>query len=304
MLPLITGEMETNLRGRGSDLYRIRDYEPEDSARHVDWKATAKSGELKVREYTREDERSLCIVFDNPAPGVLDTAHYERAINLAASIAWHFFQDNTELRFAAPELSPDADVYAFLEYLALVAPRPHAESDDFLSTLAGIGTVQHHHHGVPARHDSHPALAIFLGVIRAGTNLAHLFVSGFQRRMGLRAAAVSSRRERRVECGALRDEVGRVDGLLRDGLHGIDEAVEFFQRLALGGLDHERAGDDHGEADGVGMEAVVDEALGDVSGLDAELGLELVAEDDLVHGGRVRREGRRCLRVFCAGSWR
>ena len=57
VLPMITGELETNQRGRGSDLYRIRDYEPEDSARHVDWKATAKSGELKVREYTREDER-------------------------------------------------------------------------------------------------------------------------------------------------------------------------------------------------------------------------------------------------------
>jgi uncharacterized protein (DUF58 family) len=130
VLPLITGEMETDLRGRGSDLYRIRDYEPEDSSRHVDWKATAKSGELKVREFTREDERSLCIIFDNPAPGVLDEEHYERAVNTAASMAWHFFQENTELRFAAPELLPGADVYAFLEYLALAAPRA---SDAFLA---------------------------------------------------------------------------------------------------------------------------------------------------------------------------
>jgi uncharacterized protein (DUF58 family) len=136
VLPIITGELETNQRGRGSDLYRIRDYEPGDSARHVDWKATAKSGELKVREYTREDDRSLCIIFDNPAPGALDGPQYERAINLAASIAWHFFQENTELRFAAPELSAGADVYAFLEYLALAAPRAEEE---FLSTLADTG---------------------------------------------------------------------------------------------------------------------------------------------------------------------
>src|SRR6202008_1191511 len=59
MLPLITGEFETFSRGRGSDLYRIREYMPEDSARHVDWKATAKSGSLKVREFSREDERKL-----------------------------------------------------------------------------------------------------------------------------------------------------------------------------------------------------------------------------------------------------
>jgi uncharacterized protein (DUF58 family) len=132
VLPMISGELETNQRGRGSDLYRIRDYGPEDSARHVDWKATAKSGELKVREYTREDERRVCIAFDNPAEGVLDDAHYERAINLAASIAWHLFQENTELSFAAPTLAGTPDVYGFLEYLSTVRPLAGIE---FLHTL-------------------------------------------------------------------------------------------------------------------------------------------------------------------------
>jgi len=136
VLPMITGELETNQRGRGSDLYSIRDYAPEDSARHVDWKATAKSRELKVREYNREDERRVCIVFDNPAPGVLDGPHYERAINLAASIAWHFFQQDTELSFAAPILAEGQDVYGFLEYLALAEPRMDG---DVLSTLPGSG---------------------------------------------------------------------------------------------------------------------------------------------------------------------
>ncbi len=136
VLPMITGELETNQRGRGSDLYRIRDYEPEDSARHVDWKATAKSGELKVREYTREDERRVCIIFDNPPPGVLDDKHYEHAINLAASLAWHFFEENADLSFAAPSLCDDADVYAFLEYLALAEPCPDT---DFLAMLGASG---------------------------------------------------------------------------------------------------------------------------------------------------------------------
>ncbi len=136
VLPMITGELETNQRGRGSDLYRIRDYEPEDSARHVDWKATAKSAVLKVREYTREDERRARIVFDNPAHGALDAPHYERAINLAASIAWHFFQENTELTFAAPSLAGEPDVYDFLEFLALAVPSPEA---GYLATLADSG---------------------------------------------------------------------------------------------------------------------------------------------------------------------
>ena len=69
MLPLITGEFENHIRGRGHDLYRIRDYQPEDSARHVDWKSSAKTGVLKIREFAREDEHRLRIVFDNASPG-------------------------------------------------------------------------------------------------------------------------------------------------------------------------------------------------------------------------------------------
>jgi uncharacterized protein (DUF58 family) len=123
VLPMVTGEFETFVRGRGYDLYRIREYMPEDSARHVDWKATARTGNLKVREFSREDERKLRIVFDNPAPGVLEPATYERAVRVAASLAWHFHHEDVEVSFVAPGLEPTADVFDFLRYLALVEPQ-------------------------------------------------------------------------------------------------------------------------------------------------------------------------------------
>jgi uncharacterized protein (DUF58 family) len=123
ILPMITGEFESFVRGRGYDLHRIREYMPEDSARHVDWKATAKSGSLKVREFSREDERRLQLVFDNPAPGVLTAEAYERAVALAASLAWHFTLENADLSFLAPGYEGSPDVYAFLSYLALVQPQ-------------------------------------------------------------------------------------------------------------------------------------------------------------------------------------
>ena len=122
ILPMITGEFEAFIRGRGHDLYRIREHMPEDSARHVDWKATAKSMSLKVREFTREDERKLRIVFDNPAPGAVPEAEYEKAIQLAASLGWHFADEPTELSFAAPGYGGSDDIYEFLRYLALVQP--------------------------------------------------------------------------------------------------------------------------------------------------------------------------------------
>jgi uncharacterized protein (DUF58 family) len=127
ILPLVRGEWESFVRGRGSDLYRIREYMPEDSARHVDWKATAKSGSLKVREFSREDERKLCIVFDNPAAGLISAAAYERAVNLAASLAWHFSSQAAEVSFVVPGHGRSTDLHEFLGRLAVIEPKPEKE---------------------------------------------------------------------------------------------------------------------------------------------------------------------------------
>jgi len=122
ILPLVRGEWESFVRGRGSDLYRIREYMPEDSARHVDWKATAKSGSLKVREFAREDERRLCIVFDNPEPGLISERAYEKAVDLAASLAWHFSEQDAEVSFAVHGHPRTRDLHEFLAWLAVIEP--------------------------------------------------------------------------------------------------------------------------------------------------------------------------------------
>jgi uncharacterized protein (DUF58 family) len=123
VLPMVTGEFESFVAGRGYDLHRIREYMPDDSARHVDWKATARTGTLKVREYSREDERKLRIIFDNPSPGALHPDAYEQVVRVAASLAWHFHHEDVEVSFVAADLEPTGDVFAFLRYLALVGPR-------------------------------------------------------------------------------------------------------------------------------------------------------------------------------------
>ncbi len=134
ILPLITGEFESFVRGRGYDLYRIRDYMPEDSARHVDWKSTAKSGSPKVREFTREDERKLRLVFDNPPRGAVSEARYESAVGLAASLAWHFSaEEDTDAAFCSQEYNGGSDLYSFLRFLALLEPA--AQTSSIIDTL-------------------------------------------------------------------------------------------------------------------------------------------------------------------------
>ena len=141
VLPMMTGEIEAFVRGRGYDLYRIREYMPEDSARHVDWKATAKSGSLKVREFSREDERKLRLVLDNPGPGVLTSEAYEHAVELAASLAWHFSSEDADLSFAAQGYQGGTDIYRFLTYLALLEPQNQPSLIDTLPVTGDYNIV-------------------------------------------------------------------------------------------------------------------------------------------------------------------
>lgn len=63
-LPFETGKRVLPKKGAGQDLLSLRDYQPQDDLRHVDWKATARSRRMVVREYAAEDERRVTVIFD------------------------------------------------------------------------------------------------------------------------------------------------------------------------------------------------------------------------------------------------
>jgi uncharacterized protein (DUF58 family) len=145
VLPLVSGELESYQRGRGNDLYAIRDYQFNDSARHVDWKASARTGALQVKEYAREDERRVMLVFDpyiGPQPGTDAEASekFERAVTLCAGLAWHFYEINSVIEFrsagfATPRMSAGEIIYDILRYLASVTPLKPQPGKSFLDTL-------------------------------------------------------------------------------------------------------------------------------------------------------------------------
>ena len=70
ILPGLQGVMESLNKGRGQDLYALRDYLPTDSARHVHWKASARLGSLMVREFTREEDCRVLLVLDPHLPSL------------------------------------------------------------------------------------------------------------------------------------------------------------------------------------------------------------------------------------------
>jgi Protein of unknown function DUF58 len=145
VLPLVSGELESYQRGRGNDLYAIRDYQFNDSARHVDWKASARTGALQVKEYAREDERRVMLVFD-PYVGTQGTEaqvaeQFERAVTLCAGLAWHFYEISSVIEFrsagfATPRMGAGEIIYDILRYLASVTPLKQQPGKSFLDTLA------------------------------------------------------------------------------------------------------------------------------------------------------------------------
>jgi uncharacterized protein (DUF58 family) len=154
LLPLLSGEMSSFFRGRGVELHSLREYVRSDSARAVDWKVSAKTSRLMVREFAREDERRVMIVLDpfigQPNAGAngmrsaadrdAGSERFERAVSLAACIAWHFNEINSVMQFrthafATPMAPASEIVYDALRTLALIEPNHSAGSGSFVDDL-------------------------------------------------------------------------------------------------------------------------------------------------------------------------
>lgn len=133
----IAGEIETHYRGLGKDFYRIRPYEAFESARHVDWKASAHVSSLQVREFAREQEQTVEIYLDREIPSHFDT-WFEHAINCCAFLAWRLSSHGASILFRSQGFDfrqpEDGDIYTILKYLALVYPQgahePQAPLDE------------------------------------------------------------------------------------------------------------------------------------------------------------------------------
>jgi len=149
----LQGAMESTTKGRGQDLYALREYVPHDSVRHVHWKASARTGSLMVREFTREDDCRILLVLDPFLPeeefsrmkrdGEAINEHFERTVALCASLAWHFYEKNSLMQFRTAEaetpLAPaDELIFAILRHLALAQPLPPDPDQKLMADLAAL----------------------------------------------------------------------------------------------------------------------------------------------------------------------
>lgn len=156
LLPMYAGRIPALRRGPGHDLFSLRDYQPQDDLRHIDWKATARSRRLTVREFTSEDERRVTIVLDTRLPGETTDElqqRFERGVVQTASLLKHFIDERAEVRLmlgdeVGPFGSGMEQLYRCLRRLALVTPvegaPPEAlEIDAATKTSVARDVVEH-----------------------------------------------------------------------------------------------------------------------------------------------------------------
>lgn len=165
-LPLETGKFVTQKKGLGQDLLSLRDYQPMDDLRHVDWKATARSRRLIVREFSAEDDKRITVFFDTrfrreaeekpmtlrekidaEQKGKLSPAskRFEKGVSRCASLLSHFAEEQGEIRLIIDETQGDFGIgrqhlNECLKRLALVEPNFDENAEFSAETLDEVFT--------------------------------------------------------------------------------------------------------------------------------------------------------------------
>lgn len=156
LLPMYAGRIPSLRRGAGHDLFSMRDYQSQDDLRHIDWKATARSRKLTVREFASEDERRITIVLDTRLGGEPNEElrqRFEKGVVQTASLLKHFVEERAEVRLVlGDEVGPFGSgmeqLYRCLRRLALVVPIESAQPENFeidttMKTSVTRDTVEH-----------------------------------------------------------------------------------------------------------------------------------------------------------------
>ena len=120
----LLGEAVQRERGRGTDFHSLRPYLHGEGARHLDWKGTAHTGQLQLREFAREQRLLLEIVLDTECKDHQEW--FEWAVECTAWLAVEFTARGWPVRFRSKGAdiiaSSSTAAYDILKFLADVEP--------------------------------------------------------------------------------------------------------------------------------------------------------------------------------------
>jgi uncharacterized protein (DUF58 family) len=90
-LSALAGPNKSNFRGRGIDFEEVRNYQPGDDIRTIDWRVTARTGTAHTKLFREERERPVLVIVDQRNSMFFGSSHCFKSVlacQLASLIAW------------------------------------------------------------------------------------------------------------------------------------------------------------------------------------------------------------------------
>jgi uncharacterized protein (DUF58 family) len=173
------GDYHSVFKGRGMNFEDVREYQPGDEIRAIDWNVTARMGTAFVKKFTEERELSVMLIVDVSASGNFGSSSQskrELAAELACLIAFSAIRNNDKV-----------GLLLFTDQVELFIP-PKKGRSHTLRLIREILFFQ------PASRGTDPALALdYLNKIVTRRSVV-FFISDFQAPDFSRALAVTGRR--------------------------------------------------------------------------------------------------------------
>jgi uncharacterized protein (DUF58 family) len=94
---LFAGQYKSVFRGRGMEFDEVRQYQPGDDIRTIDWNVTARTGDCFIKRYCEERELTVLFVVDISASGIFgstDQSKLDLVIEIAAMLMFSALKNN------------------------------------------------------------------------------------------------------------------------------------------------------------------------------------------------------------------
>lgn len=135
----LIGNNRSSKKGYGLDFDQIREYQYGDDVRFIDWKSSARSNKIVMKEYKEERVRTIIVAVDISSSSFFasrDDTKYTAMSHIASVLALvaQYAQDHVglllfsqEVELYIPPKSGTKHVYTLLQHILTIQPR-HAET--------------------------------------------------------------------------------------------------------------------------------------------------------------------------------
>jgi uncharacterized protein (DUF58 family) len=149
---LFAGRYLSTFKGRGMTFSEVREYQPGDDIRTIDWNVTARMDAPFVKQYAEERELTIILAVDNSASmrfGTVSRSKHSLAVELAAVLTFAAMRNNDKVglllfgegveRYVRPRKNRSHALRILRDMLLI---RPGGKATDLSGALAFLNRVQ------------------------------------------------------------------------------------------------------------------------------------------------------------------